>query len=139
PAPPSEAELEVADEVQVAGPDTRCLWRMQEDAIPQPAVLTAPPVSQVGWQWSAEHGEEAIMGSVAHAWLERIGKEGLDAWPLTRLEQSRDMLRRQLSRAGLRGESLADGEQAVFETVAATLTSERGRWLLQAARAYREW
>ncbi len=139
PAAPSESELDLAGSTRVAGPDSRCLLRIKEESIPPESFTLSSASAGGAWQWSTEHGEDAIMGSVAHAWLERIGKEGLAAWPISRLEQSREILRRQLSRAGLAGESLQAGECAVFETIFATLNSDRGRWLLEAAGAYREW
>ncbi|XOT98080.1 hypothetical protein ACMTAU_06225, partial [Alcaligenes pakistanensis] len=32
---------------------------------------------------------------MAHDWLERLGREGLDSWPVERLQQGRGVMRRQ--------------------------------------------
>lgn len=50
-----------------------------------------------------------------------------------------DVFRKQLGRAGL-APSTVDGAATILrDTLTATLASERGRWLLQVARAHREW
>ncbi|MBV6306834.1 UvrD-helicase domain-containing protein [Candidimonas humi] len=91
------------------------------------------------WVWPAESGYESMAGTVAHAWLERLGRDGLSQWPPARVEASLGLIRRQLSRAGVAEADLAEAARAVGETLQATLASERGRWLLEAAGAHREW
>lgn len=93
----------------------------------------------VSWVWRKRAHGERILGTVAHAWLERIGKEGLDAWPLERLVGCEDIFRKQLSRAGILPENLNEAVHVLHDTLAATMRSDKGRWLLQVARAYREW
>src|SRR5690606_40850410 len=82
---------------------------------------------------------EAAIGTVAHAWLERLGREGPDTWSDDRIRQSLPVLRKQLGRAGLPPSALDDAASVVSQTLCATLSSERGLWLLGAAKAYREW
>ncbi|OWT60267.1 UvrD-helicase domain-containing protein [Candidimonas nitroreducens] len=91
------------------------------------------------WVWPAEAGYEALAGTVAHAWLERLGRDGLAQWPAARIEASLEVIRRQLSRAGVAQADQDEAARAVSGTLLATLASERGRWLLQAAGAHREW
>jgi len=91
------------------------------------------------WTWKEQSGEEAAIGTVAHAWLERIGKEGLDAWPASRVKDCLPVFRRQLARAGLPDSSLDAATEALRDTLVATLSSERGQWLLRVAQAHREW
>jgi hypothetical protein len=80
-----------------------------------------------------------MAGTVAHAWLERLGRDGLGQWPAARIEASLGLMRRQLSRAGVAEADLDEAARAVGGTLLATLASERGRWLLEAAGAHREW
>ncbi|MGE4124822.1 MAG: UvrD-helicase domain-containing protein [Pusillimonas sp.] len=93
----------------------------------------------VAWQWSASSNEEALIGTVAHAWLERLGKTGADDWTPERVAQQNALIQRQLSRAGLPAGRIAAAAAVVVETLQATLGSSRGRWLLGLVRAYREW
>src|SRR5690606_28353460 len=116
----------------------RPLLRMRIESLP----MSEPSkgAGQVSaWQWTPDTAHEAAIGTVAHAWLERLGREGPDDWPVERIRQSLPVLRKQLSRAGLPESSLDDAAAVVSEALCATLASERGQWLLRAARAYREW
>lgn len=117
-----------------------CLVRRQIDTLP--SELAGEPESVVTnqpWQWRSQTDDEAVIGTVAHAWLERIGKEGIETWTDDRLAACLPAMRRQLSRAGLVPEALDGGQRVLLETLRATLASETGRWLLGVARAYREW
>src|SRR5690606_24149696 len=87
----------------------------------------------------SDSSEDRIVGTVAHGWLERIGKDGVDAWSAERVDASLPVFRKQLSRAGLAVARLDSAAAILRETLAATLASARGRWLLRAAQAHREW
>ncbi len=97
------------------------------------------PARAAVWQWREASGDEAVIGTVAHAWLERIGKEGADAWPAARIDECLPVFHRQLARAGLPDASLDGAAEALRDTLASTLASERGQWLLRVAQAHREW
>jgi ATP-dependent exoDNAse (exonuclease V) beta subunit len=110
------------------------------DTVAQPSLLAqGGQGSGTAWQWRSENDDERLVGIVAHAWLERIGKDGLDAWSLDRLQENRQVLQRQLRRAGLSVDRLDQSESLLYDTLAATLGSEKGRWLLTVASAHREW
>ncbi len=107
-------------------------------AVPPEQLETATQQYQ-SWQWSLDTTHEKAIGTVAHDWLERLGREGLEQWPVERLQQGRAVMRRQLLRAGVPATYLDDAAQSLFEAIAATIQTERGRWLLGVTRAYREW
>jgi len=127
------------------GSHPRGLWRMTLDSLPEPAHTPTLPddsssTAAANWHWqTTTPQDDSLTGSVAHAWLERLGREGLSAWPASRLRASLPVINRQLSRAGLALEHAHAASQTVLETLLATINSERGRWLLQAAQACREW
>jgi len=81
--------------------------------------------------------QEGLTGTVAHAWLERLG--GAQDWDAARIAQQTDVVRRQLSRAGLPAASLDAGVDIVMDTLTKMLSSARGRWLLGLSQARREW
>lgn len=91
------------------------------------------------WQWDMDSQDEAAAGQVAHAWLERIARDGLGSWPAERLATQSAVIERQLLRHGCSRQFLATGVQQVMETLQKTLASERGQWLLSVAQAQREW
>lgn len=91
------------------------------------------------WQWLDEPFKEAAIGTVAHAWLERLGRDGSDKWDEARIKQSAAVIERQLLRAGLTQSETPSATLEVQDTLIRTLNSERGQWLLKVAKAYREW
>lgn len=99
----------------------------------------ATDLNYQSWQWSLEQGAERAMGEVAHAWLERIGKEGMEQWGEDRLQQSMSVMSLQLRRAGVPMAQLKQATQEVHDTLLATLTSTQGQWLLGLSKAHREW
>ncbi|CAB3818636.1 UvrD-helicase domain-containing protein [Achromobacter piechaudii] len=89
--------------------------------------------------WQLEAGYDAAIGTLAHAWLARIGQDGTHAWPAPALANRLPAMRRQLTRAGIPASQADDAAQAVLETLQATLADERGLWLLSQSGARREW
>ncbi|MBC2770402.1 UvrD-helicase domain-containing protein [Pusillimonas minor] len=125
----------------VSSVDSRPLLRLPLAALPDAdcAALVASGDAGRPWEWSQALNEDALVGTVAHAWLERLGKTGADSWTVERVRAQAPVVRRQLSRAGVPGDRLDTATAAVCETLEATLSSARGRWLLGLAKAYREW
>jgi len=110
-------------------------------------VLTAPAATELlpkqeattqPWSWM-ESQDERLTGVVAHAWLERIAREGLGQWSVEQVHQCKARFRWQLQRAGVLESGLDDAVEVLVDTLTGTLQSEQGRWLLQVAKAYREW
>ncbi|NYT38562.1 nuclease [Allopusillimonas soli] len=147
------ADLRAPDAAREAS-GRRWLARRRLDSLPQPDAPVAEILNDKGeeagikplvetrgvaWNWRDDAGEEAVIGTVAHAWLERIGREGLSAWSPGRVHDCAPVFRRQLSRAGLPQPALDHAVEAIRDTLCATLSSARGQWLLQVAQAYREW
>jgi hypothetical protein len=89
--------------------------------------------------WQTESSYDAPVGTLAHAWLARIGEDGVAAWPAALLTARLPHLQRQLTRAGVPTARAPAAAQAVLETLLATLSHDRGRWLLSQAQARREW
>lgn len=139
PQPPESLMSQTQGETPAAHVGGRPLRRIRLDDLPAPAQPVRLPV-EPAWQWQADvQQDDAVIGTVAHAWLERLGRDGLQAWPETRLQASLGLMARQLSRAGVPPERVAGAGQLVLDTLLATLASEKGRWLLRVAQASREW
>ena len=136
---PSSVELDTGDEGVPVTAAPRPLVRMALGSMPAVQVRPMPRPHATPWQWSVANSGENLLGTVAHAWLERLGKEGAGTWTPERINASLPVFRKQLSRAGMPEAGLDEGADILRETLLATLASERGRWLLWAARAHREW
>lgn len=89
--------------------------------------------------WQLEAAHDAAIGTLAHAWLERIGRDGPGAWPPDMLRLRLPAMHRQLTRAGVPASQAVIAADAVLETLLATLAHDRGLWLLSQATARREW
>jgi ATP-dependent exoDNAse (exonuclease V) beta subunit len=106
----------------------------------------APAEPETPWRggvqhpdWIAETAHEAAIGTLAHAWLERMGRDGPAAWPESALRARLPAMRTQLQRAGVPAAHVDAAADIVLETLLATLAHERGVWLLGQAAARREW
>ncbi|MCD0505977.1 3'-5' exonuclease, partial [Bordetella petrii] len=89
--------------------------------------------------WQLETAHDAAIGTLAHAWLARIGQDGLAAWEPDTLRGYLAVMQKQLTRAGLPAAQAPEAAQAVLDTLLATLAHDRGRWLLSQSAARREW
>ncbi|WP_105559042.1 exodeoxyribonuclease V subunit beta, partial [Achromobacter sp. MYb9] len=89
--------------------------------------------------WQLEAGYDAAIGTLAHAWLARIGQDGVHAWPPEALADRLPAMRRQLTRAGIPASQADAAAEAVLDTLQATLADDRGLWLLSQSGARREW
>lgn len=89
--------------------------------------------------WQLETAYDAAIGTLAHAWLARIGQDGLGSWPAETLRDYLPIMQKQLTRAGLPAALAPEAADAVLQTLLATLDHEQGRWLLSQSAARREW
>lgn len=108
--------------------------------IAEPVVLDLPvhaPVAAAG----AERIEEdeasgksldALVGTLAHLYLEMIATDGLDAWTASRIGGLRGAMEVWLAQQGCGDRDAALAAERVVAILGTTLASEQGRWLLQA-------
>jgi ATP-dependent exoDNAse (exonuclease V) beta subunit len=89
--------------------------------------------------WQLEEAYDAAIGTLAHAWLARIGMDGMAYWTPDALRARLPLMARQLTRTGVPQSLAGEAAQAVLETLLATLDDEQGRWLLSQSGARREW
>ncbi|MCW3155981.1 UvrD-helicase domain-containing protein [Achromobacter spanius] len=150
PAQESEAESDAVDGPEWQGEPLR---RVAGDGLAQLARLSNVVISpgfgaaeRGAWgdgsehpAWQLEAGYDAAIGTLAHAWLARIGQDGVHAWPANALADRLPAMRRQLTRAGIPASQADAAAEAVLETLQATLADERGLWLLSQSGARREW
>ncbi|MFA5515533.1 MAG: UvrD-helicase domain-containing protein [Desulfuromonadales bacterium] len=79
--------------------------------------------------WEAETARH--LGTVAHSFLERIGREGLDCWSVERALELRIPARRLLSRSGVPDEEIEGAAAKILRCIENALSGERGLWLLR--------
>jgi ATP-dependent helicase/nuclease subunit A len=97
--------------------------------MPWPRTEELDAVEEAGEQHAA--WEVRAVGTLAHRMLQRIAREGLAAWPVARLAETTPFLSAHLP---------AEGVDRCLAALRATLTSERGQWILgPQGEARNEW
>lgn len=150
PAADGDTAEPVADAPEWQGEPLRRLHRDGLAQLARQADVTISPgfaaAARGAWGDSAEHpawqlesGYDAAIGTLAHAWLARIGQDGVATWPADALAQRLPAMRRQLTRAGIPASQADAAAEAVLDTLQSTLADERGLWLLSQSGARREW
>ena len=91
--------------------------------------LPAREEARIPFSWAGETSRH--VGTITHRWLQRIGQEGLDAWPEKRLAQLGDPVRASLARRGVPPAELSDAVTRVMQALRETLADPRGRWILE--------
>ncbi|MEZ0233210.1 MAG: UvrD-helicase domain-containing protein [Methylophilaceae bacterium] len=74
---------------------------------------------------------DASIGSLAHRYVELIAKEGVDAWPVHRIESLSAVMQYWLTAQGHSHEASAQGATLTIQALITTLNSQHGRWILQ--------
>ena len=94
--------------------------------------------SPIDFEWAGETARH--VGTVVHAFLQRIASDGLAGWTAARVALSRNAFEAELQYLGVAGSELTDATQRVSEALAKTLDDGRGRWILESHRlAVSEW
>ena len=75
---------------------------------------------------------EADIGTLVHRYLELMAEQGLDRWPLARLQPLQPAMQRWFAQQGHANLAAQNGAELVLDLLKNTLSSEQGRWILQA-------
>lgn len=92
--------------------------------------LDEMPVEEeaVAFDWSSQ--TVRLIGTAVHAILQQVAQDGLDAWPVSRLEALAPVLRARLATLGVARHELDSAVGRATTGLRETLTSGRGRWIL---------
>lgn len=101
-------------------------------AVPLPVVAAPPPIEAAGGGEEIGEPLDALVGTLVHAYLEMIAREGLDAWPAERVAALRASMEVWLMQQGRGDRESAQGAERAGAILATTLASEDGRWVLSA-------
>ena len=107
----------------------------QPPAAPPRAVWTRPrdtarAALEIEFSWVGETARH--IGSVVHRWLQRIAEEGLAGWDARRVRALQKTFADELVVSGLAADVVTEAARQVDLILGQTLSSERGRWLLDA-------
>jgi ATP-dependent exoDNAse (exonuclease V) beta subunit len=98
---------------------------------PPPAAAWTPPPEgreepQIEFSWAGENARH--VGTVVHAWLQRIAEAELKSWDAKRVESLRLHIERDLRGRGV--QPAGPAAELVVTALKNALADERGRWLL---------
>ncbi|HTY99229.1 MAG TPA: 3'-5' exonuclease, partial [Rhodocyclaceae bacterium] len=87
-----------------------------------------------GSEAAEEEGDslDALVGTLVHAYLEMVARQGLDAWPVERIRRLGPAMTVWFGQQGCAGPDAEDGVERVQAALAATLASDDGRRVLEA-------
>lgn len=143
------ADLPVPSETALA-PETASLaplYRLAADW--QPATPTGPnphdktstarfEEAPIEFSWASSTARH--VGTLVHRHLERIARDGLAAWPVTRIDELRGAFELGLTHLGVTADERDAAAEKVSRALRNTLTDATGRWILDAhADARCEW
>ncbi len=98
---------------------------------PDPLPLRRGAVDQrAGDPENAAREMARAAGTLVHSMLEKIAREGLERWPLSRLAGLRAGIRAALAHLGTAAPELERAAQRAEQALANTLEDPRGRWIL---------
>ncbi|HEX4858982.1 MAG TPA: 3'-5' exonuclease, partial [Usitatibacteraceae bacterium] len=114
-------------------------WPVLAPAVPAPVGTgVMAPRATIEFDWAGETARH--VGTVVHAFLQRVAETGLERWPRSRLSQMQDRFAAELARLGVGEAERAPAARRVIDALANAIDGERGRWLLAAQREARcEW
>ena len=115
------------------------LVRLTDPAVPallQVQVTHETQLSQTGIKSDKDEDDdilvlEADIGTLTHRYLELIANQGLDAWPLARLQSLKLAMQRWFTGQGYAMSAANQGADAVLALLQTTLQSSQGQWVLQ--------
>jgi ATP-dependent exoDNAse (exonuclease V) beta subunit len=100
-----------------------------------PVVQPSAAATHEGVMTLAPETEEGRhVGTLVHAWLERIADEGPQNWPVERVRAARADIAHDLGQLGIAADRLERAVEQVVLALERTLASERGRWILSGHR-----
>ncbi len=99
----------------------------------QPAVewespWTVEATPEITFDWVTDKLRHA--GTVVHAMLQRIAREGLARWNAPAVAASRNVIGKMLANLGVAPDDVADSISRVQEALDRVITDEKGRWIL---------
>ncbi len=94
--------------------------------------------TNIDFEWASETARH--IGSVVHAFLQRIADDGVEKWNRERIASNAPTIERELAWRGVATDELPVATSRVIDALANTVADSRGRWALQSHREARaEW
>jgi ATP-dependent helicase/nuclease subunit A len=97
--------------------------------LPPPPSMTLAHASAPGFSYRTDN--QALIGTAVHAILAQIAEDGLEQWPLSRIEASSSHWQQLLITLGMPSHQLKTAVERIMTAIVQTVKDQDGRWLLQ--------
>ncbi|MCA3039964.1 MAG: UvrD-helicase domain-containing protein, partial [Rhodocyclaceae bacterium] len=84
--------------------------------------------AQIDFEWATDIARH--IGTAVHTFLQRIASDGLETWDAKRIDASRPLFQKELTRLGVRNNEVSVATDRIEAALKKTLADERGRWTL---------
>lgn len=101
--------------------------------------VALPAAFNAAFVWPAVKTYDRVLGTLIHAWLDHLGRQGAAYWAEHPLPEQRKRIERQCIQAGVPAPEMSNAANEVLETLVAMLKHTRGQTLLSQLGARREW
>ena len=129
----SQIPMRIADAQPLPAMPDAISWFARNEKASQVAEKSA-----IDFEWAGETARH--IGSVVHAFLQRIAEEGVAAWNSERIALLTPLVKRELARRGAAVDELPAAAARVVEALGNTIADSRGNWTLQSHNEARaEW
>jgi ATP-dependent exoDNAse (exonuclease V) beta subunit len=93
---------------------------------------------QIDFEWATDIARH--VGTAVHTFLQRIASDGLETWDAKRIDASRPLFQKELTRLGVGNNALNAACDRIVAALNRTLADPRGRWaLMEHCKARSEW
>ena len=103
-------------------------WQLQ---LPGAQPPSAPPTvsdNGIDFEWAGDTARH--VGTLVHRYLERIAQQGLQHWPLEKLDGMHGRIEAALANLGVDQQAMPGAIDKTLRALRNTLSHERGRWIL---------
>jgi len=103
-------------------------WQLQlqgQPAAPEPTTTE----NRIDFEWAGDTARH--VGTLVHRYLERIAKEGLEQWPLEKLDGIQANIEMALATLGVDPQEMERASEKTLRALRNTLSHDQGRWILQ--------
>ena len=109
-------------------------WQLQLPDLQLDASEAIEPSESIDFEWAGDTARH--VGTLVHRYLERIAKQGLEHWPLERLDGMSTQIEAALANLGVDQDAMPQAIEKTQRALHNTLSDDTGRWILTEHEAH---
>ena len=104
-------------------------WSLHLQQKNQPPVESPIAENSIDFEWAGDTARH--VGTLVHRYLERIAKQGLEHWPVDRLDGIESQVETALANLGVAPQQTSTASAKTLRALRNALTHDVGRWILE--------